>query len=321
MAAPASLAAGQAAAALPVSPPSPGRFRILLQATRPHTLPLSLSPVLVGSVVGWAESGMPRLDITLAAAVSTACMQIGANLQNDAADALNGTDQADRLGPVRVTQQGWVSPERMFLAARLCFALAVVSGVWLVLAGGWPLVLLGLMAVIAAWAYSGGPVPISRGPFGEFVVLVFFGFIAVAGVAWLYSGRVSAAALLAGLVVGLPAAAVLTINNLRDHATDRRAGRRTLAILLGPRRAAGLIDGLRLGTLPALLVLASLGLPWSGGLLALAMLPLGLVLRRALRQAKGGDDYNRQLKMTTLFQLLLSTLLALGIVIGTGLSP
>ena len=300
--------------------PAPSRWRVLLLATRPHTLPLSLSPVLVGSVVGWAETGLLRLDITLAAAVSTACMQIGANLQNDAADALNGTDQADRLGPVRVTQQGWISPARMFLAARLCFALAVITGIWLVLIGGWPLVLVGLLAVLAAWAYSGGPAPISRGPLGELVVLVFFGFIAVAGVAWLYSGQVSAAALLGGLVIGLPATAVLTINNLRDHDTDRRAGRRTLAILLGPRRAMMLVDGLRLATLPALLALASLGLPWTGALLGLAMLPMALGLARALRRAEGGDDYNRQLKQTTLFQWLLSLLLGLGIVIGYGLT-
>lgn len=293
--------------------PAPSVASIAWLAIRPHTLPLSISPVLAGSLVGWIEGGVLRLDITVAAALSAACMQIGANLQNDAADALNGTDSPARPGPARVTQLGWASAETMQRSAWLAFALAVLAGVYLVMIGGWPLVWLGLVAVAAAWAYSGGPRPISRGPLGELVVLFFFGLVAVGGVAWLYTGVVSTSALLMGLVIGLPAAAVLTINNLRDHASDRRAGRRTLAILLGPRAAAGLITGLLFAVAPGLVWLAFLGRPWSGALAGLLALSLALPLARRVAGAKSAESYNLALKQTTLFQLLLTLLIMVGV--------
>jgi len=291
----------------------PSALAIGWRAIRPHTLPLSLSPVLAGSLVGWVEGGVLRLDITLAAAVSAACMQIGANLQNDAADALNGTDGPARPGPARVTQLGWASARTMRRSAWLAFALAVLAGVYLVLIGGWPLVWVGLLAVVAAWAYSGGPRPISRGPFGELVVLVFFGLVAVGGVAWLYTGVLSWSALGMGLVIGLPAAAVLTINNLRDHTSDRGAGRRTLVILLGPVAAARSIRLLLLAVAPALLALAMLGRPWNGALLGLLALAMALPLARRLSAADSADDYNRSLKQTTIFQLILTLLIIIGV--------
>jgi 1,4-dihydroxy-2-naphthoate octaprenyltransferase len=291
----------------------PSRLAIGWRAIRPHTLPLSLSPVLAGSLVGWVEGGLLRLDITLAAAVSAGCLQIGANLQNDAADALNGTDGPARPGPARVTQLGWASAQAMQRSAWTAFAVAVLAGIYLVLIGGWPLVAVGLLAVAAAWAYSGGPRPISRGPFGELVVLLFFGLVAVGGVAWLYTGRLSVAAVLVGLVIGLPAAAVLTINNLRDHASDRGAGRQTLAILLGPVAAARTIRLLLLAAGPVLLVLAMLGRPWVGALLGLVALALALPLARRIDAADDADDYNQALKQTTVFQLTLTVLIIAGV--------
>ncbi len=284
------------------------------RAIRPHTLPLSVCPVLAGSLVGWVEAGVVRPDITLAAAISAACMQIGANLQNDAADTLNGTDGPARPGPARVTQMGWVSARAMQRCAWLSFALAVLAGVYLVAIGGWPLVVLGLLAVVAAWAYSGGPRPISRGPFGELVVLVFFGLVAVGGVAWLYSGTLPSSAVLVGLVIGLPAAAVLTINNLRDHASDCGAGRRTLAILLGPDRAAGGIRLLLLAIGPVLLLLALQGRPWVGALLGLLVLTVAVPLSRRVSGARHAADYNRSLKHTTALQLMLTILMIVGVV-------
>ena len=298
-----------------MSPNPPRWSTIAWHAMRPHTLPLSLSPVLVGSVAGWAESGLIRLDVTLAAALSAACMQIGANLQNDAADALDGTDQGDRAGPPRVTAQGWVRPDQVLLAARTSFVLAVLSGAYLVMIGGWPLVLLGLLAVWAAWAYSGGRRPIARGPFGELVVLVFFGFVAVAGVGWLYSGAVSAPMLAAGLVVGLPASAVLTINNLRDLIGDRRAGRRTLAIMLGETGSIRAIAVMLLAVAPALLLLSGWGGPWSGALLALPTLALVPGILRTLQPPVTAAAGNANLRRTTRFQMVLSLALAAGIIV------
>lgn len=295
------------------SPLRPSALAIGWRAIRPHTLPLSVSPVLAGSLVGWVEGGVPRLDIAAAAALSAACMQIGANLQNDAADALNGTDGPARRGPPRVTQLGWASARTMQRAAWLTFALAMLAGVYLVSVGGWVLLLIGLLAVTVAWAYSGGPWPISRGPLGEAVVLLFFGLVAVAGVAWLHTRVLSPAGLLMGLVIGMPAAAVLTINNLRDHASDRRAGRRTLAILLGPVAAARAIVVLLLAVAPGLLVVAMLGQPWWGALAGMLALSLALPLSRRVLRASSADDYNLALKQTTLYQLVLSLLIIGGV--------
>lgn len=293
---------------------SPRWTTVAWHAIRPHTLPLSLSPVLVGSVAGWAESGAIRLDISLAAALSAACMQIGANLQNDAADALDGTDRPDRAGPPRVTALGWASAGQVLAAARTCFVLAVVAGLYLVFVGGWPLVLVGLLAVGAAWAYSGGPRPIARGPFGEVVVLVFFGLVAVAGVAWLYAGVLTPPMLVAGMVIGLPAAAVLTINNLRDLDGDTRAGRRTLAILLGATGSARAIAILLVAIAPALVVLLLFGYPWSGALLGLPALALVPGIVRSLRPPVSATACNANLKRTTRFQMALSLALSLGII-------
>ncbi len=293
----------------------PSLVTVAWHAIRPHTLPLSLAPVLVGSVAGWVESGAVRLDISLAAAFSAALMQIGANLQNDAADALDGTDDANRTGPPRVTALGWATAGAVLTAARTCFALAVLAGAYLVTIGGWPMVWIGLVAVAAAWAYSGGPRPIARGPFGELVVLVFFGLVAVGGVAWLYSGSVTGPIIFAGLAVGLPASAVLTINNLRDLDGDRRAGRRTLAILLGPIGSARAVALLLVSVAPVLGLLALWGRPWSGALLGLPVLALLPGILRSLRPPVTAGACNANLKRTARFQMLLSLAMSAGIIL------
>ena len=290
-------------------------------AIRPHTLPLSLSPVLVGSVVGWAASGAIRLDVSVAAALSTVCMQVGANLQNDAADAMDGTDLPDREGPPRVTSQGWASARQVLFAARFFFGLAVVCGLFLVAIGGWPMAVLGLLAVLSAWAYSGGPYPIARGPFGELVVLVFFGFVAVTGVAWLYAQTVTLPMLIMGLVVGLPAAAVLTINNLRDLESDDHAGRRTLAIRLGSQGAVRAIVFLLLAVGPILVALALWsGSPWAGALLGLPALALIPRILNSLRPPISAQACNANLRRTTNFQMLLSLGMSAGIILSSSIT-
>lgn len=298
-----------------MSKPTPPWTTVAWHAVRPHTLPLSLAPVLVGSVAGWADSGVVRLDVSLAAALSAACMQIGANLQNDAADALDGTDDADRAGPPRVTALGWASPRAVLTAAWISFVLAVLAGIYLVGIGGWPMVWIGLLAVTAAWAYSGGPKPIARGPFGEAVVLIFFGLVAVAGVAWLYSGNLTGPMITAGLAVGLPASAVLTINNLRDLDGDLRAGRRTLAIYLGPKGAVRAVGIMLVSVAPALSLLALWGRPWAGALLGLPALALVPGILRSLQPPITAAACNANLKRTTRFQMVLSLAMSAGMIL------
>jgi len=293
------------------SRPSPRHIAWL--AIRPHTLPLSLSPVLAGSVVGWIESGGFRPDILLAAGLSAAAIQIGTNLHNDAVDTLNGTDTEARVGPVRVTQRGWVRPRTMLRAAWVSFGLAVLAGLWLIVLGGWPVLAIGALSILAAWGYSTGPWPISRGPFGELVVLLFFGVVAVATVAWLHTGRVTPAALLTGFVIGLPAMMVLLINNTRDIESDRAAGRHTLAIALGRRISLKLCALLPAAIAAGLVGLALLGDPWFGALAGLVGLVLLWPIRHLMAESAPPEAFNESLKRVVRFQLALTLALCAGL--------
>lgn len=295
----------------------PSPLGIAWLAIRPYTLPLSLSPVLAGSVVGWVEGGSFRLDILISAALAAMLIQIGTNLHNDAVDSLNGTDRPDRVGPVRVTQRGWVTPRQMLTATAVAFALAAIAGSWLVVLGGWPVLLIGAASILSAWSYSSGPWPISRGPLGELFVLLFFGLIAVGTIAWLHSGTLSPAALLVGLVVGLPATMVLLINNARDIETDRRAGRKTLAILLGRANAMRLCALFLLALITSLVALALLGEPWFGALAGLIGLVIVRPIRRLMAESATPDDYNLSIRRMAKFQLALTTALCLGLALAT----
>ncbi len=212
-------------------------LRLWWLAARPKTLTIAISPVILGTTLAWLEGG--RIDpwlftLTLAAAV---LIQAGTNLHNDAAD--EKSDCTDRLGPPRVSAQGLLPAEKVRRAAYACFAAAMLIGAYLVWRGGWPIFVIGLASIAAGLAYSGGPRPISHTPLGELFVIVFFGLAGVIGTYWLQAHAVSSRAVLGGLVVGLPAAAVLLVNNTRDVMQDAAAGRFTLAMWLGRKRATG----------------------------------------------------------------------------------
>jgi 1,4-dihydroxy-2-naphthoate octaprenyltransferase len=294
----------------------PSWVRVAWTAIRPHTLPLSLSPVAAGAVVGWLEGGEFRPDIIVTAAISAAAIQVGTNLQNDAVDTLNGTDQPDRVGPARVSQKGWLTPHQVLVAARAAFALAALTGLYLVMLGGWPILAIGVISIVAAWGYSSGPWPISRGPFGELFVLVFFGVVAVGGIAWLHAGALSPAALLVGLIVGLPASMVLLINNARDIESDRRAGRHTLAIALGRRGSARMVAVFTAAIAISLLALAALGEPWFGALAGLAGLMTAVPIARRLGESPEPEVYNNSLKRAVQFQMVLTAVTCLGLVVA-----
>ena len=242
-------------------------------------------------------------------------IQAGTNLHNDAVDTLNGTDQPDRVGPVRVTQRGWVTPGTMLNAARTTFALAALIGSWLIVLGGWPIAVIGMASIAAAWGYSSGPWPISRGPLGELFVLLFFGVIAVGTIAWLHSGALSPAALLTGLLVGMPATMVLLINNARDIEGDARAGRRTLAILIGRTASIRLCKAFLAAIVLGLISLALLGEPWFGALAGLVGLVVVLPIRHLQAEAAGPDVWNANLKRVVKFQLALTLAVCVGIVL------
>jgi 1,4-dihydroxy-2-naphthoate octaprenyltransferase len=241
-------------------------------------------------------------------------IQICSNLYNDVADHERGGDGPDRLGPLRVTAAGLLSPAQVRRGAMISTVVAALAGLALIYVGGWPILVLGILSLVAGWAYTGGPVPIAYTPFGEVFVLVFFGLGAVAGTTWLHTAVLSGAALLAGSATGLFAAAVLLVNNHRDAVADARVGRRTLAILAGPRGTQALYALLMIAPF-ALLPLLDARLPKAHAWLAFGALPLAvLMVRRFIRQPPG-PGFNRILGQTAQVQLAFGVLLSLGLVL------
>jgi 1,4-dihydroxy-2-naphthoate octaprenyltransferase len=282
---------------------SPG---IWLLGMRPRTLTMAAVPVTVGAALAWAEGVSPdwvTFLVTLACAV---LIQIGTNLFNDARDGERGADGPDRIGPVRITGSGLAEPRQVRRAAVACFVGALIAGLYLIVVGGIPILAIGVASLLAGYAYSSGPRPLSHGPFSEVYVIVFFGLIAVAGSHYLQSGVMpDAAVLLTGVAVGSYAAAVLLVNNLRDTAADLRAGRKTLAGRLGPTGAKWLYGFLLLAPFPLLAAAwgwRPLGIVWLA-------LPVCLWLAALFSRMPVGPGMNAQLGRTAMLQVLVGALL------------
>ncbi len=290
----------------------PTGWRVWWTAARPRTLTLATAPVVAGTALAWAEGASPLWPIALAALLAALLIQIGTNLHNDAADYERGNDLADRLGPLRVTAAGWATAAQVRIASRIAFGLAFLLGVFLVVIGGWPILAIGSASLIAGIAYSGGRRPISHTPFGELFVWIFFGIFAVTGSYWLQAGTLSPAAWIVGTAIGLPAAAVLLVNNLRDVVIDTHSGRRTLAAVLGDRRARRAYALLMLLPFASLPLLSGAGL--GGAWLTLLTLPASLVLARRMLHTRG-PALNVLLAQTAQCTLAFAGLLALGVLL------
>ncbi len=208
------------------------KFQAWLLATRPKTLPAAVSPVIIGSAVAFAEGGFRFLP-AIAAFLGALLLQIGANLANDVFDYEKGADQHDRLGPLRVTQAGLLSPSTVKTGMWITFALAALCGIYMTLVSGWFILLIGLLAILAAIAYTGGPFPYGYRGLGELFVFVFFGFAAVCGTYYAQTNTISQLAVLSSIPVGLLIVAILVVNNVRDYESDKAANKRTLAVRYG----------------------------------------------------------------------------------------
>lgn len=274
-------------------------------AARFKTVSLSQMPVLAGCWLA-AGQGTWQPGVMLAAMLAAGAIQVGTNLWNDAADAASGVDRDDRLGPPRMTALGLLDGAEVRRAALAAFGLAVLAGLYLVSLGGWPIIAIGLASLAFGYLYSMGPFPMSGLPFGEVLVILFFGLVAVSGTGWLQGvAPFTLETLALGLVIGLPAAAVLMLNNHRDRAQDGRAGRRTLAILLGQAVSRLVYFALLLGAL------AIAALVWPG----YALVPAGILalwLGHAMWHWPVSARLNKLLAQTAGFQILL----LLGVVIS-----
>jgi len=214
------------------SPARPGTLRVWWLAARPKTLPVAVAPVLVGTAMAFAD-GAAAWGPALAAAAGALLLQIGANLANDVFDFEKGADTEERLGPPRAAQLGWLSPAALRRATAAVFAAAALLGAYLIAVGGWPILAVGALAILAGLAYTGGPYPLGYHGLGDLAVFVFFGVVAVCGTYWVQALALPPAVVAASVAPGALATAILVVNNLRDVDTDVRAGKRTLAVRFG----------------------------------------------------------------------------------------
>jgi len=287
--------------------------RIWLMAARVRTLPAAVAPVLVGTSLGaWIADDL-RVGTFLAALLGALFIQVGTNLSNDYSDARRGADTEDRLGPVRVTAGGLVPPKQVLIATYVTFGLAVLCGVYLIAEAGWELLIVGVLSIAAGVLYTGGPKPYGYEGLGEVFVFLFFGVAAVAGSTFAQIESWPWEAFALAVPVGLLASAILVVNNTRDMDTDKRVGKRTLAVRMGRERSRDLFAAMVYLSFPAALV------PWIGGslgpstLLVLLALPLAVPLVRTMRTHTDGPTLNAALAETGQVQLAFCVLLSVGI--------
>jgi 1,4-dihydroxy-2-naphthoate octaprenyltransferase len=293
----------------------PSGVRIWLMAARPRTLPAAIAPVLVGTALaGYFHVFHPLRFI--AALVGAIFIQVGTNLSNDYSDARRGADAEDRLGPVRVTAGGLVPPKQVLIATYLSFGVAVLAGVYLVAVAGWQLLLVGAASILAGVLYTGGPKPYGYEGLGELFVFLFFGIVAVAGSFFVQVTHLDWEAFALAIPVGLLAAGILMVNNVRDIDTDRRAGKRTLAVRLGRGQARTLFAG----TVYLAFILTPITWlfgptkPWV--LLPWLTLPIAAQVVRAVRNRSDGQALNQALAQTGMLQLAFCMLLAAGLLLS-----
>ena len=286
-------------------------------AARPRTLPAAVAPVLVGTAaaVQWAGE-LPRVGAFIAALVGSIFIQIGTNLANDYSDARRGADTADRLGPVRVTSTGLVTPQRVLRATWIAFAIAIACGIYLAAVAGIVILLIGAVSIAAGVLYTGGPRPYGYAGLGEVFVFLFFGLVAVNGSYYVQLEELDALPLGLSIAIGFLATAIIVVNNARDVETDRRAGKMTLAVRIGRANAVLLYELLVLGAFVVLPIAI-----WAGDsewwpLLGLLALPLAAQPIKTMRTRTDGPALNGVLAATGALLGVYSVLVTIGLLIS-----
>ena len=286
-------------------------------AARPRTLPAAIAPVLVGTAAVVAEvDRLPRTGAFIAALIGSIFIQIGTNLVNDYSDAKRGADTVDRLGPVRVTAAGLVAPRSVLVATWFAFAVAVAAGVYLATVAGPIILAVGVVSILAGVLYTGGPRPYGYAGLGEVFVFLFFGLVAVNGSYYVQLEQLDWLPFGLSISIGALSTAILVVNNVRDIDTDRRVGKRTLAVRLGRARTRRLFT--------ALLAVAYLALPltllatetsaWS--LLGFLSLPVAKRAADPVLTRSDGPSLNRALARTGVLLAAFSLLLSAGLLIS-----
>ncbi len=287
-------------------------LRAWLMASRPKTLTAAIVPIVATSALAYLMKGQFSSWILFLCLVSSICIQIGTNFVNDAVDFKKGADTEKRIGPQRVTQSGIFSYRQVMGAAGVMFFLAIMCGIPLVIHGGWPIVLIGLLSVAMGYSYTSGPFPLAYLGLGDLFVVLFFGLIAVGGVYYLQTGEWSLAAGVLGIQIGFLSTVLIAINNLRDVDGDKTVNKKTLAVRFGKKFVKGEIAFLLVSPFV-------LGIYWwisadhfFAMLLPLFVFPLAIKLIINIFKNEPGPVYNKFLGMSALVHILFGVLFTVG---------
>jgi len=298
-------------------PTTPGPIARWVLGARPRTLAASAAPVAVGTALASPELGDVGWGRAALALVVALAAQVGANYVNDYSDGVRGTDER-RSGPRRLTASGAASPQAVRLAAILAFTVAAVAGLVLsLLVNPW-LLLLGVVVLVGAVAYSSGPRPLSSLGLGEVMVLVFFGIVPCVGSAYVQHEAVPSAAWWGSLLVGFLAVAILLANNVRDVDTDAAVGKRTLAVRLGAAWSRRLYVA---AIVVAFVLVAPIGLDHAGAFAAWLAIPLAWRPIRTVTTARDPGPLIQALGDTGRLELMVTVALVAGIWATAGAAP
>jgi 1,4-dihydroxy-2-naphthoate octaprenyltransferase len=283
-------------------------------ALRPKTLTAALVPVVVASALVIAEAHEFQLYLSVCALLSAMFIQIGTNFINDAIDFKKGADDEKRIGPTRMTQSGRLSHRSVLLGGLVCFFIAALFGIPLVIAGGWVIVVIGVVSILCGYIYTGGPFPLAYVGLGDLFVILFFGLVAVMGTFFLHAHRFSLGSVVAGLQIGMLSTVLIAVNNLRDSPLDRMVNKKTLAVRFGIQFAR--IEIALLVFLPFIL-----GFYWvfEGEFLAAVLpifcFPLARNLVSQIYKTEPSPVYNKFLAQSAGVHLLFGLLLTIGLLI------
>lgn len=298
-----------------ITPPTPGvvpgSFAAWCASFRPKTLGIAAAPVLVGLAVSAAVTHTFDTIVAIATLVLSLLLQAISNMENDAGYTKRKAERKSRKGLPRATANGWLTVAQVERMIKILIGIVALDTIFLIYVGGWVMLAISIASVTAAYAYMGGPKPIAYTPWGELVVFVFFGLVAVAGTAYLQTGLWQVEALLAGAALGLIAAAVLAVNNYRDADHDKEVGRKTLAVLLGRSAMVGVYSTLIYA--PYLIIASAIVLNPSifGLALCLLALPKSIKLVAELPMREG-NELNAVMFGTVKLELLFSLCLTIG---------
>lgn len=296
--------------------PRKATARDWISGARLRTLPLAVSPVLVGAGAAAADSAF-SLPLSLLCLTIALALQIGVNYSNDYSDGIRGTDDY-RVGPARLTGSGAADPKKVLSVALAFFGLAAMAGLVIVIVTAqWWMLAVGALAIAAAWFYTGGKRPYGYAGLGELMVFIFFGLVATLGTTYVQLGAVNQASWFGAVGVGLIACAVLVVNNIRDIDTDTQAGKRTLAVVLGTGRSVALFIFLLL--LP-FLIAASLAIVYPVAWFTMFALLLALPACLITMTAKSPSEYILALKLASFTSLAYGAIISMALFVGPQLS-